>query len=88
MKAKMGLLFFLLLSTLGCVGLWDYYVSNTVNSEGKYESWSNGVVRIRLENIRIYVNPYNYLFCRDGVAFWPYIPWLGPKKQRIPGTRT
>jgi hypothetical protein len=77
MKNNVSMLIFLLISS-GCAGsIHDQYVSKSKDNGNAYESWHNGVVKIQLENGRVYIKPDNAKLSRDGVLFWPYIPVVG-----------
>lgn len=59
----------------GCTAfISDYYVSKPIDTRDNYKGWSNGVVKIQLENIRVYLKPDNPLYFGDGAVLLPYIP--------------
>lgn len=72
-----GLIVVFSLFLLGCAGINDFYVSKSVDDGGIYKNWSNGVVKIQLENIGIYIKPDNAQLFRDGLLVWPHLPITG-----------
>ncbi len=77
---KISLILIIFLSVSGCAGISDFYVSQTLNSHGQYKDWKNGVVKVQLDDIRIYVNPYNHRYARGGVELF-FIPLVDEKKE-------